>query len=246
MKDNFSRQAETYSKHRPGYPKELFDFIINKIDQRNNVWDCGTGNGQTAKELSNYFQNVFATDISEKQIQQAEKKENIFYSIQSAEKTSFTENTFDLITVSQALHWFDLDKFYTEVKRTVKPNGWIAVWTYTLPSISPEIDELVHKKFYHKMLGEYWDAERKLVDEKYKTISFPFKEIHCPAFEIKLDWTINDLSGYLNSWSALQKFIIANHYNPVDEFMKEIKPIWKQETMKAVFPLYLRMGQTEK
>ena len=246
MKDNFSRQAKTYAKYRPDYPKELFDFILNKIVQKENAWDCGTGNGQTAKELSKYFQNVFATDISEKQIQQAYKTENIFYSVQPAEKTNFADNIFYLVTVSQALHWFDLDKFYTEVKRTTKSNGWIAVWTYTLPSTLPDIDKLVNEDFCEGLLGSYWDKERKYVDEKYKTVPFPFKEIQCPVFEIKQEWTIDNLSGYVNSWSALQKFVSANHFNPVDELMEKVKPFWKQETMQAVFPVYMRMGQIEK
>lgn len=246
MKDNFSKQAETYSKHRPGYPKELFDFITSKINERDNAWDCGTGNGQTARELSTYFKSVFATDISQQQLLQASKAKNIFYSIQPAEQTNFADNTFDLVTVSQALHWFDIDKFNSEVKRTTKPGGWIAVWTYTLPSISPAIDELVQQNFYHDLLGSYWDAERKLVDEKYSTIPFPFKEIQCPVFEIKLDWTVDNLSGYLNSWSALQKFISVNQFNPVDELMNKIKRTWKDGTRQAVFPVYMRMGQIEK
>jgi ubiquinone/menaquinone biosynthesis C-methylase UbiE len=246
MKDNFSSQAETYSKYRPTYPHELFDFILSNTGYKGNAWDCGTGNGQTAKELSRYFENVFATDISEKQIEKGCKSENIFYSIQPAEKTSFADNIFDLVTVSQALHWFDPDKFYSEVKRTAKPGGWIAVWTYTLPSISPPIDELIHTKFYKEILGEYWDAERKLVDEKYGTISFPFREIECPLFEIKFGWTQKELEGYLNSWSAVQKFILANRINPVDNVMNQVKIFWKEERMKVVFPVYMRMGQVEK
>lgn len=246
MKDNFSKQSNAYAKYRPTYPQELYDFILSKVKQRDIAWDCGTGNGQTAKELSKYFKKVFATDISEKQIQNAHTAENIFYSVQSAEQTNFSNNSFDLVTVSQALHWFDVNKFYTEVKRVAKPNSWIAVWMYSLANISFEIDKLINVKHYKETLGSYWDYERKFVDDEYKTLPFSFKEIQCPIFKMKFEWTLQELEGYLNTWSALQKFIAKNNYNPVDKLISEIKPFCGKKTMHVVFPVYMRMGQIEK
>src|SRR5689334_1149416 len=114
MKDNFSKQASLYARYRPVYPPELFSFILNHIEKKDSAWDCATGNGQTAKELAKHFDKVHATDISQKQLDQAEQASNIFYSLQAAEQTNFSDNQFDLVTVSQALHWFDFDKFYTE------------------------------------------------------------------------------------------------------------------------------------
>jgi ubiquinone/menaquinone biosynthesis C-methylase UbiE len=246
MKDNFSRQADLYSKYRPDYPKVLYDFILSHVTARQISWDCGTGNGQAAKELAKYFEKVFATDISQKQIDNAQQATNIFYSIQPAEQTNFPENTFDLITVSQALHWFQFDKFYTEVKRVAKPGAWIAVWMYGLLSISPEIDELVSIQFYKNTLGTYWDYERKFVDDNYSTIPFPFREIKTPLFKIHFEWTLDELQGYFNTWSALQKYIADNKVNPVDDLMQKIKSVTNDQTMKIVFPVHLRMGQIEK
>ena len=246
MKDNFSRQAEIYARYRPAYPQTLFDFILERVEKKEAAWDCATGNGQTAKELAKHFKKVFATDISQKQIDNAEKADNIYYSLQPAEKTDFENDKFDLITVSQALHWLDTGKFYEEAKRVAKKNAWISVWTYPTLTISPEIDELVIGKHYNETLGSYWDSERKYVDDNYATLPFPFAEIKAPVFQIVLYWTIDELTGYLNSWSALQKFREKNHYNPVDELIKNIKPFWKEEKMKIIFPVYMRMGQIEK
>jgi hypothetical protein len=117
---------------------------------------------------------------------------------------------------------------------------------YSLCNISPEIDEHINVKHYKNTLGEYWDYERKYVDEKYATLPFPFAEINTPIFQIVKYWSIDELKGYLNSWSALQKFIKENHYNPVDGLIQDIVPYWQGEKMKIVFPLYLRMGQIEK
>ena len=243
MKDNFSKHADIYAKYRPTYPQELYDFILSKVENRNTVWDCGTGNGQTAKELAKYFKKVFATDISEKQIQNAATAENIFYSVQPAEKTRFSENSFDLITVSQALHWFDATKFYAEAKRVAKPGAWITVWMYSLATISPEIDKLINVKHYKETLGSYWDYERKYIDDNYSSLPFPFRELHCPIFKMSFDWTLDELAGYLNTWSALQKFIAQNNFNPVDKLTDQIRAHWVKEKMKIIFPVYVRMGR---
>lgn len=246
MKDNFSRQSAQYAKYRPGYPKELFDFILAHAPGRDIAWDCGTGNGQTAKQLAAHFHKVMATDISEGQLREGQKANNIFYSLQTAEQTNFTENYFDLVTVSQALHWFKLDRFYAEVKRVTKAGGWIAVWTYNLPFISPEIDEWIRVKLYQDILGNYWDYERKMVDEKYASIPFPFEEILCPVFNLRFEWTPEELTGYINTWSALQKFVSANSFNPVSTLKEQIQPLWTGEKMKINFPVYMRMGKVLK
>src|SRR5258706_9304965 len=104
-KDLFSDHARQYAAFRPVYPMELYDFIFQYVTRFENAWDAGTGNGQVARVLGQSFKNVFATDISAKQIENAVQSENIFYSVQW-EQTSFPPQTFDLICVSQAIHWF--------------------------------------------------------------------------------------------------------------------------------------------
>lgn len=245
MKDNFSKQADIYAKYRPAYPQELFDFILKHIVKKQNAWDCATGNGQSAEVLAKHFEKVFATDISKKQIDNAKQAANIYYSVQAAEKTDFANDTFDLITISQALHWFATKEFYSEVKRVSKAGSFIAAWSYSLLHVSAEIDRMID--FYYKeTVGPYWDAERKYVDEEYKTILFPFNDIAAPVFSMEYHWTIEELEGYLNTWSALQKFIAANDHNPVTELIRQVKPHWKNERMKIVFPLHIRIGQIKK
>lgn len=245
MKDIFSKQSELYARYRPTYPPELFTFILNQVPERNMAWDCATGNGQTAKDLAPYFKKVMATDISEKQLSNALSISNVFYSVQAAEKTDFEDDSFDLVTVSQALHWFDFDLFYKELNRVTRNNGWFATWMYGGMIVSPQIDD-IKQDFHKNILGPYWDPERKLVDTNYATIPFPLKEISCPIFSLSFEWGLEDIGGYLNSWSAVQKFILDKGYNPTVEIVEKIRKHWVKEKMTIRFPLYLRMGQVLK
>ena len=241
MKDNFSSQSSSYAKYRPAYPKAVYRFLREKLDQTEKAWDCGTGNGQVANELAKFFKEVLATDISQQQLDNAVIQPNIHYSVQPAEKTSFPDNSFDLITVAQAIHWFDFEAFYNEVKRVLKPNGIIAVIGYSLFKSNPETDEVIHK-FYRNIIGPFWDEERRYLDEKYKTIPFPFKEIESPVFEQEYQWTFNHLIGYLKTWSAVKHYEKANGENPVDLIENELKATFGAKN-KVVFPIIFRSGK---
>jgi SAM-dependent methyltransferase len=246
IKDNFSGHAQSYAKFRPSYPDDLYEFIFSQVKNFQSVWDCGTGNGQVALKLAEKFDKVYATDISGEQLKNAIQKNNISYIQTRAEQTKFSENSIDLITVAQAIHWFDFNAFYEEVRRVAVPNAIIAVWGYCLLKISPEIDELI-LEFYNGTIGKYWDSERSLVDQGYRTIPFPFKEVKAPSFEITVNWNCDQLFGYLNTWSSVQKYIKENKSNPVDLLENRIRPLWKATELKRIaFPLFTRIGSIEK
>ncbi|WP_256006861.1 class I SAM-dependent methyltransferase [Pedobacter deserti] len=246
MKDNFSLGSDKYAKYRPTYPPELFDYLGSKASQRKSAWDCGAGNGQIAIQLSAMFNTVYATDISQSQIDNAQRSENIIYSLQPAEKTMFQNNMFDLIIVGQAIHWFDFEQFYSEVQRTATRNAWICVVGYGRLEISKLIDQIIDD-FYHHVLGHYWDKERKFIDDNYQTIPFPFEEVETPEFVNIQVWTLEHLIGYLNTWSAVKHYIKANHVNPVDRLQMDIKKHWKTGETKTIrFPLLLRLGKVNK
>lgn len=247
MKDNFSIQSDSYSLYRPTYPIELAEYLSSLCTQQNSVWDCGTGNGQLAVGLSNFFRKVVATDLSKKQVANAIQKSNIIYKVETAENPAFENDTFDLITVAQALHWFNFDKFYFEVKRTIKSKGIFAAVGYSLLKINPDVDEIINH-FYSNVIGKYWDVERNLVDKEYKTIPFPFDEVKIDkTFAIKNYWTIENLKGYLDSWSGVQNFIKDNSYNPVSDIIKEIEKIIPDSSnFETEFPIFIRAGIVEK
>lgn len=244
MKDNFSIQSHHYVKFRPCYPIGLYSFLLSLVKDKQAAWDCGTGNGQIARELSGFFNRVYATDISKAQLDNAFKADNIFYKRECAETTDFPDSIFDLITVGQAIHWFDFDSFYTEVRRTLKPEGILAVIGYGLMTADTNTNEIINR-LHHDIVGPYWDEERKYIDEEYQTIPFPFKEIKAPVFKNEFDWTFEQLIGYLNTWSAVQHYIRSNGQNPIDLVYEDLQESWQYNPNKTVvFPILLKVGAT--
>ena len=240
MKDLFSSHSSAYAAFRPHYPQDLYDFIFNHIKSFDNAWDTGTGNGQAAFELAKRFQKVYATDISAGQIENAVGASNIQYSI-GCETVTLPDHFVDLITVAQAIHWFNREKFYAEVKRVAKPGAVVAVWGYGLLSVNTEID-LIIRDFYKSIIGPYWDPERRLIDDAYKTIEFPFSEVASPPFDFSFHWSLAQLEGYITTWSSVQKYIQQNGKNPVPDMVEKLRAYWCPSRIKVTFPLFLRLG----
>lgn len=257
FKDLFSNNSKEYASSRPKYPRSLFEFLVGLVRHRNLAWDCATGNGQAAVVLSEYFDQVIASDASKEQIENAEPRNNIRYEVFPAERTNIDDSRVDLITIAQALHWFNLDDFYKEAKRVLRKDGndggsgggggVIAAWAYGLHSISREIDKMTHF-LYEDILGPYWPKERKIVENKYQDIPFPFEEIDTPVFQIELDWSLSELLGYLYTWSSVQKYIQKNNSDPVKQVYDSLSAAWGERNAwhkrKVVWPIYMRVGRS--
>lgn len=181
--------------------------------------------------------------MSGKQIENAREKNNIRYEVFSAEKTTIKDNSIDLVTIAQALHWFNFDEFYKEVRRVLRKGGVIAAWTYGLHSISPGVDKVTYR-LYKDILDEYWPNERKYIENRYEDIPFPFKQMPAPKFEIRLDWNLGELIDYLHTWSSVQKFMEINNCDPVDQIVGQLEKAWgRQQKRQVVWPIYMKVGR---
>lgn len=225
FKDYFSENSEEYGRFRPKYPTELFSYLSSISNRHEKAWDCATGTGQSAVLLSDYFSEVIATDASKSQIENAEKKQSITYQVATAENSNIEKNSINLITVAQAFHWFNIDAFSKEVNRVLKDKGLIAIWSYNLLSVQENIDETIYY-LYNTILGDYWPKERKMIEDGYKNIEFPFNKMELPEFNMLAEWNLFQLIGYLCTWSATKKYQKITGINPVEEIHGKISKIW--------------------
>lgn len=243
FKDHFSVNSEKYGKYRPDYPEVLFQFLSSITPGHDLAWDCATGSGQAAHGLIKYFHKIIATDASQKQIENAMHHKKISYQVEPAHQTSILTESTDLITVAQALHWFEFDRFYEEARRVLKQNGIIAVWTYNLLTISPEIDVII-KYFYFDIVGDFWPPERKFVEKGYENIPFPFNKLPSPSFRMSANWTIKQLVGYIGTWSAVKRYRDKKGSDPVKWIEKELTKIWDNSAVMNVhWPLSILIGK---
>lgn len=241
--DHFSKQAGDYARYRPSYPASLYEHLASLTLGHDCAWDVGTGNGQAAIGLARYFRSVVATDPSEQQIKLAQPHERVTYRVALAEGSGLEDRSIDLIAVALAVHWFDLDRFYAEATRVMKPKGILAVWCYNLTEITPEVDRVM-KSYYHEVLGEFWPPQIRWVNEHYRTLPFPFAEIATPKFAVEAMWSLRDLLGYLSSWSAAQKYKEVHGVDPLGEKQAEFEAAWGADHDRVVrWPLYLRVGK---
>ncbi|PIV34870.1 MAG: SAM-dependent methyltransferase [Lysobacterales bacterium CG02_land_8_20_14_3_00_62_12] len=245
FKDHFSQVSEHYAEHRPRYPSALFDWLAAQCAEHELAWDCATGNGQAATELGRVFQRVIATDASAAQIAQAVAHPRVFYQVTSAATSDIDTGSVDLISVAQALHWFDLPRFYAEARRVLKPEGRIAIWSYGLHSLSHRALDACIDRFYRDRLGAYWPAERRHVETGYRDLAFPFTAIHAPTFVMQMRWTLDQLLGYLRSWSASGRYQAATGIDPVSELEPELRALWGDAAAprSITWPLLLRFGR---
>jgi SAM-dependent methyltransferase len=243
FKDHFSGHAIVYAAARPTYPPELFDWLAVQCPQRRLAWDAGCGNGQASVALAAHFDEVFASDPSATQIEAASAHPKVRYSVEPAEQCSLPDACADLVTVAQALHWFDTERFYAEVRRVLVPGGLLAVWTYELSNVSPEVDA-VFMRLYHA-LDAYWPPERRHVEARYSTLPFPFEPIAAPVFELRCDWTLAQYFAYLRSWSATQRCQLATGRDAVAEIVPDMRAAWgdPEQTRTVRWPMTVIAGR---
>jgi SAM-dependent methyltransferase len=249
--DHFGPVSSAYADFRPRYPASLYAWLASLVETRSLAWDCGAGSGQASLDLAAHFEQVIATDASPAQIEAATPHPRVAYRLAPAEASGLPDASVDLVTVAQALHWFDLEAFYAEVRRVLKPSGVLAVWSYGHLVVEGEpVNALVHA-FYHETVGPYWPPERAHVEAGYLDLPFPFGEITPPEFDMTAAWPLPQLLGYFRSWSATARYIRQNGTDPVSELEGELAVRWGAGdeghaggvVRRVTWPLALRVGR---
>jgi SAM-dependent methyltransferase len=244
FKDHFSRQAADYSRYRPGYPAALIDWIVSRAPARDLAVDCATGNGQAAVALAAHFDAVLAVDGSRAQLERAQPHPRVRYECAMAEHLPVPDRSVSLVTAAQAVHWFDFDRFHAECRRVLRPGGVLAAWTYEKFRAGAAIDAAMDR-FYNDVIGPYWPPERRYVDEAYATLPFPWAEERAPAFSLSTEWTLEQVLGYLATWSSVQRFRESHPGDdPLSELAVELATLWPADsTLRLNWPVHLRVGR---
>jgi SAM-dependent methyltransferase len=256
--DHFSERASGYAIYRPTYPPELVDFLFDLTSKESDretsvsrsgstptVWEAGCGSGQLTGALAQRFSRIVATDASPEQIAQARPLPEVEFRVARAEASGLPDQSVDLAIAAQAAHWFDLENYYAEVRRVVSLGGYIALITYGIHVTDDVRIDRIIKHLYHETLAGYWAPERRLVEEGYRGMPFPFAEISTPAFEMQAEWSLAEMLGYVETWSAVGALIKAMGRPPIDAFRHEISAAWSdpRSTQVIRWPLSLRLGR---
>eukprot|EP01026_Neomeris_dumetosa_P055368 TRINITY_DN502_c0_g3_i3.p2 TRINITY_DN502_c0_g3~~TRINITY_DN502_c0_g3_i3.p2 ORF type:complete len:258 (-),score=23.37 TRINITY_DN502_c0_g3_i3:692-1465(-) len=256
MSTLFKRQAHNYLKFRPVYPQQLYDTIFEFSGKAEGevVVDVATGNGQVANQLSKYFQNVVGIDSSEEQISFAiTEKPNVTFQVGDCHQLPFEDSSVDLVTIATALHWFDLDKFYKEVTRVLKPGGTFAAWTYKLQKFKgyPEASNLLNQYVYEH-LKDYWDERAmKVVDgyegmEPKEPLFYKFKKLQ---LEVEQKATLYDTEGFVSTLSSYNTYMEKKEKKDdsliqlVKELQSKLDFVNVDQELDIYYPIVLLLGK---
>lgn len=242
--DHFSEQSGLYARYRPHYPDSLFRWLAEQTPGRACAWDSATGNGQAAIGLARHFDAVIATDQSTRQLSSATPHPAVRYQSAPSECTPIEDHSVDLVVVAQALHWFDLPQFYEEVRRVARDRAVLAIISYGLFRITPEIDTIIDH-LYSKILGADWPPERAHVDNAYADLPFPFPLIPVPRFDLREHWELDHLLGFLGSWSATVRHRARTGEDPVAGIEAPLRQAWRADQLRHAvhWPLAVKAGR---
>jgi len=237
--DHFSAIAAEYSVGRITYPKELYEYLSNACKERLLVWDCATGSGQAAIDLSTHFNRVIATDISDSLLSLAPDADNVMFRCAPAENSGIEPVSVDLVVAAQAIHWFEHADFWEEVSRVLKPNGMLAFWGYVWPVVDDRIDTLLDE--FRKIIAIFWPQQSRYLQESYRDIEAPFERIKSPDLQIEENWTASDYLAHLASWSATRYYRDTFGENPLEKIQRDVERIWGRGLRVVKWQLVLKV-----
>jgi SAM-dependent methyltransferase len=241
--DHFSPQAADYAAFRPSYPPLFIRHFASLAPARDLAWDVWTGNGQAAVKLADHFSRVLATDRSARQLQHATPHSRVEYAEAPAESSGLPDASVDLVTIAQALHWFDPDPFHAEVARVLKPEGIIAAWSYGMVMVDDAVNAVVDW-FYRERVGRYWPAERSHIETRYAHLPFPYDEVDRGDGRTSAMLSRVQLTGYIGTWSALRHARDAEPTDPLLEFVARLADVWPGDERRAAsWPIFARVGR---
>lgn len=243
-------QADKYALARPRYPSELLEQVRTLTDPCRLSVDVGCGSGQLTIPLADWSEAVIGVDRSPEQIRAATKHHRVTYHAGDAYELPVENETVDLLTIAQAMHWLDMPRFFAEVKRILRPQGTFAVLGYAVPRLQHPEMEKSFKHYYYDILGSdkepgepgcYWDVSRPLLDRGFAKTSFPFHHVARCWHEDHRSMALGSFADYLKSFSAYQTYTRKNE-DPLPTLLNELRAagnIQDSESIDISIPFFL-------
>lgn len=244
FKDHFSGHARQYAAFRPTYPDSVFATLAELAPGRRRAWDCATGSGQAAVGLVRHVGHVVATDASVRQLASAQRHDRVSYCVARAEEAPIGNHTVELVTIAQALHWVNVERFFAEAARALVPGGIFAAWGYGNPSVSEDVDPIL-TELYEGTLGPYWPPERRMIEDAYEGVAMPFDRIDVPATRLERAMSLEEFEGYVRTWSGTVRYLAARATDPVRPAFDAMAPRWGPPGSRRPvrWPLFFLVGR---
>lgn len=241
----FDRGGEAYGVFRPDYPPGLADHLAACAPTTRCAVDVGCGTGQLTLQLARHFDRVIGLDAGRDQLRHAPAHPRIGWRCAQAESMGLDKGCADLIAAAQAAHWFDLSAFYAQVREAAAPGAVLALVSYGSMRLDDAVLDARFRRFSDHEAGPFWPPERRLVEQGYAALPFPFAEIPAPRLSIRRDWRLAEVLGYVATWSAVRRLREAGRSAVLDGFAVDLAGLWGDpDRRRAVtWPLAMRLGR---
>lgn len=244
--DFFQGNGQRYAEHRPNYPPSLAASLAELCVCRNFALDVGCGSGQLTHLLADHFENVLGIDSSSSQLDQAPPSGKTSYAQQSAESIDLSDSSVDLIVAAQSAHWFDLDGFYSEVRRLGSASSIIALICYGVPYIAHPVNT-VFQRGYWQDVHAFWPRSRRHVEFGYADLFFPFDPIQFGKHECRQEMTVDGLINYIKTWSSFELACSEGHESNFLQYFELLKAACPDEDVfEVTWPITVRAGRIHK
>jgi SAM-dependent methyltransferase len=194
---SFTRaQSDHYAKARRGFHPALYSTVIDRHTttggKLGTVIDIGCGPGSATRQIAPYFTEAIGLDPSQSMIDTARalggttrSSEPIRYELSTAEgmgsnlSPPIQPSSIDLITASNAAHWFDMPQFWASAARVLKPGGSVALWCsgdirVHQDMLNSEAIQAMMDDFFERHLKPFYEPGNLLVRDRYVDLPLPW------------------------------------------------------------------------
>ena len=195
--------AEQYDSARPFFHPYVYERLANLWDGHvNRCLDVACGTGHSAIALLPLAREVVAMDPSAAMLNHARSRSTIRYVRGIAERLPFVDKSFDLLSVSLGIHWFDQPTFLGEAHRVLRSAGWLVVYDSGFPEIMKGNDGFAQwLNTYRNRFPAPSRADFRLQDGLVARRGF--ETVRAESFTLTRDYDFDSFAAYVATQSRI-------------------------------------------